>query len=104
MCGELVADAVAVDSGSAPAAAQPVKEGRNCDEAPVPEFPPRKRMRSKCNISPRSQLPCEPGGCPPAARRAAAAYRRSAATKRLWVCVEVSNGELPCAVSWSQTA
>ena len=45
---------VAVESGSAPAAAQPVRGGRTCDEAPLPEMPPKKRLRGKCSINPRS--------------------------------------------------
>ena len=46
---------LAVESGSAPAAAQPMREGRPCHEAPLPEFPPRKRLRGKCSLTQRSQ-------------------------------------------------
>ena len=45
---------LAVASGSASAAAQPVRGDRPRDEAPLPEQPPKKRLRGKCSVKPRS--------------------------------------------------
>ena len=46
---------LAVASGSASAAAQPVRGDRPRDEAPLQEQPPKKRLRGKCSVNPRSQ-------------------------------------------------